>query len=94
MDALLLGQVAEVVGEDVVDLLDRGVGVALIHPVVQQGLDICRGDVSYHLTAEDRVDLVGGGALQPVVGATLHGGEFEYPEPPPHALLQSCPGLI
>ena len=37
---------------------------------------------------------MGGGTLQPVVGAALHGGKFEYPEPSPHVLFQSCFGLI
>ena len=89
-----MSQVAEVVGKDVVDLLDCGVGVALIHPVIQQGFDICRGDVTHHLAAEDRVDLILGGALQPVVGAALHRGKFEYPETLAHAFLKLCLGLI
>ena len=93
-DVLLLGQIAEVVGKDVVDLLDCGVGVALIHPVIQQGFDICRGDVTHHLAAEDRVDLMLGSALQPVVGAAFHGGELEHPEPCAHTLLQLCLGFI
>ena len=80
--------------KDVVDLPDCGVGVALIHPVIQQGFDICRGDVANHLVAEDRVDLMLGSALQPVVGTTVHRGKFEYPEPSAHTFLQLCLGFI
>ncbi len=80
-DELLLHEGPEVFGEDVVGFLHRVVGVAFPHPVIQHGLDVRCLDVAHGLVPQQRVDQVGSGPFQPVVGGVLHGGELEDPEP-------------
>ena len=93
-DDFLLGQVAEVVGEEVIDLLHGGVGQPLDHPVVEQGLDVRRGHIAHDLAPQHGVDLVFGGAFQAVIGSSLYRGELEDPEPLVHTGLDRLPGFI
>ena len=94
LDQLLLREVAEVVREEVVDLLHRRVRIALVHPVVEQPSDIRRGHVTDHFAAEQGIDLVLRGAFQPVVAAALDGGELEDLQPVRHALFERFLRLV
>ena len=64
----LLGQIAEVICQQIVDFFHGGVGISLTHPVIQHTLDIRRDNVPHDLAADQRVNLVLGGTLQPVIG--------------------------
>ena len=68
-------------------LLHGGVGVALLHPMVQHGFQVRRCDVPHNFVPNQREHLVLSGAFQPVVCGTLHRGEFENLEPVCEALL-------
>ena len=71
------------------DFLNRRVGVAVNHFLIQQIPDVSLGYISDHLVTENRVDLVLGSAFQSVIGASLHGWEFEQFQPILHTLPKS-----
>ena len=89
MDETFLGEVAEIFTQQIMYFLHCGVGVALLHPMVQHGFQIDGGDVAYDFVPNQREHLVLGGAFQPVVGGALYRGELENLEPMGEAVLYS-----
>ena len=85
---LLLCEVAEVIGQQIIDLFDGRVRVALVHPVVEQHANVRRADVADDLAAEDGINLVLRCTLQPVVAAALDGWELEDFQPVRHAIFE------
>ena len=85
----LLCQIPEIFVQKHMDFFDSCVGVTINHLLIQQIPDVSRGYISDHLVTENRVDLVLGGAFEPIIGASLHGGEFEQFQPILHTLPKS-----
>ena len=88
LDEVLLREVTEVFVEEDMHLLHRGVGVTLIHPMIEDGFQIRRCYVSNNLVPDEREHLVLGGTFQPVVCGALHRWEFENLQPASEAVLQ------
>ena len=62
LDEIFLGQVAEILVEEDVHFLHGGVGVTLLHPMVQHGFQVGGGDVPHDFVPDEREHL----ALQDV----------------------------
>ena len=70
------------------DFLHGGVGVALLHPMVQHGFQVGGGDVAHDFLPDQREHLVLGCTFQPVVCGALYRGEFEHLQPSGEAVFQ------
>ena len=70
------------------DFLHRGVGIALLHPMVQYGFQVGGGNVAHDFLPDEWEHLVLGGAFQPVVCGTLHRWELENLQPVGQAVLK------
>lgn len=89
LDEALLCEVAEILVEEYMYFLHRGVSVALLHPMVQHRFQVCRCNVPHDFLPDEREYLVLSCAFQPVVGGALHRGELENLEPMGQAVLYS-----
>ena len=69
-------------------LFHRGVGVILLHPMVQHGFQICCCNVPNNFASYQREHLVLGSAFQAVVGGALYRWEFENLQPMRQAVLE------
>ncbi len=62
-------------------LLHGGVGVALLHPMVEDGFQVSGGNVAHDFVSDQREHLMLGRTFQAVVCGTLHRGELEHLQP-------------
>ena len=69
------------------DFLHRGIGIPLLHPMIEDGFQVGSSDVPHDSLPNQRKHLVLRCAFQPVVCCPLHRGEFENLEPAGHTLL-------
>ena len=90
----MLGQVAEILVEDNVHFLHRGISVTLPHPMVEHSLEVSGCDVTYHLVTQERKDLMLHRTFTTVVGGAFHRWKLEHLEPVGHALAESLMGFI
>ena len=70
------------------DFLHCGVGVALLHPMVEDGFQVGGGNVAHDFLPDQREHLVLGGTFQPVVCGALHRWEFENLQPVGQAVFE------
>jgi hypothetical protein len=68
-------------------LLHRGVGIALFHPMVEDGFQVSGRNVPNDFLPDERIDLVVCGTFQPAISGPLHRWEFENLQPMNHAIL-------
>ena len=88
LDEAFLCEIAEILVEEDMHFLHCGVGVALLHPVVENRFQVCRRDVTHDFLPNQREYLVLGCTFQPVVCGALYRGEFEHLQPSGEAVFQ------